>query len=335
MNRSVSVVIPTRNRTAILTKTLRALFDSAPHEELEVLVVDDGDGDASGIASLFANDPLRVVRSAGRGAAAARNCGAALARHEFLMFLDDDIILTPGNIQRHLDTHERFPRALVSGMARPDVRVVEEAAHTAFGRYKLRFDYPLDNADRIASLGEGVFQVARVASFNLSMDRRDFLAVARGFDERFPYAGCEDQEFSFRARARGLELLLDERICCFHNEIDRLLPEAWFHRQHTGVQGAVLLAHLYPLGKEHPVYRAFSCPSRRDPLKVVLRKTAVALLTGKLLSRMILKILLLLERWRVPDPVLFKGYHLLWAIHMHTGFREGLRRLDQLEAPRV
>jgi GT2 family glycosyltransferase len=337
VRRSVSVVIPTRNRTPILTKTLRALFDAAPRQDskFEVLVVDDGDGGAFGVASTFAHGPVRVLRSRGRGAAAARNTGAAAAQHELLVFLDDDIMLGPGSIQRHLNTHELFPRALVSGVARPDGRVIQDAAHTAFGRYKLRFDYPLDSADRIASLGDSIFRVARVASFNLSVVREDFFSEVGGFDERFPYAGCEDQEFSFRARARGLEMLVDEQIHCLHKETDRLRPEAWLQRQYTGIQGAVLLAHLYPAGKEHPIYRAFSRPSRRDPLMLLLRKALVATLAAGPAPAVLLRALGLLERWRVSDPILFKGYHLLWAIHTYRGFREGFRRLARLDAPRA
>ena len=97
----------------------------------------------------------------------------------------------------------------------------------------------------------------------------------------------------------------------------------------------MLLAHLYPQGKKHPVYRTFTGPSRSDPARLLLRKALVATLATRPAPAMLLRVLLLLERWRVPDPILFKAYHLLWAVHMHNGFREGLRRLAQLEAARV
>ena len=335
VQRSVSVVIPTRNRVPVLIETLRAAFAAAGTQgpAFEVLVVDDGDGGSLDVGSAFRERPLRIVRNRGRGAAAARNCGAASARHELLVFIDDDIILTPGTIERHIETHERYPQALVSGVVRPDERVIQEARRTAFGRYKLRFDYPLDNSGRVESLGDGVFGVDRVASFNLSVARADFFGRIGGFDERFPYAGCEDQEFSFRAHARGLRTLVNEGLICFHNEADRLSPEAWLRRQYTGVQGAVLLAHLYPEGKEHPIYRTFSSVSRRDSVPLQLRKVVVATFSVGSTPVILLKTLLVLERCRFPDPVLFKGFHLLWAIHTHRGFREGLRRLPELESP--
>ena len=276
---SISVVIPTRNRAVILRETLEALFSAAPQHgtTLEVLVVEDGDGEALDVALACLDRPLRVLRSGGRGAAAARNLGAAAARHELLVFLDDDIILTPGSLQRHLDTHGRFPRALVSGVARPDGHVLQEA-------------------ERTASLGDGVFPVAKVASFNLSVPRQDFAAI-EGFDERFPFAWSEDQEFCFRASARGLEMLVDEGIPCLHKEADRLRSEAWLRRQ------------------------------------LLSRKALVATLAARPSRVFLLRALQVLERWGVPDPIVFKGYHLLWAIHTHSGVREGLRRLAPVQAP--
>jgi hypothetical protein len=70
VHRSVSVVIPTRNRTSILTETLQAVFDAAPHakETFEVLVVDDGDGGALGAAGGVADNPPRVLRYPGTAA---------------------------------------------------------------------------------------------------------------------------------------------------------------------------------------------------------------------------------------------------------------------------
>ena len=53
-----------------------------------------------------------LVASRG-GAAAARNSGARQARGRWLVFMDDDMVPTnEAMLKLHLETHERFGRAL-------------------------------------------------------------------------------------------------------------------------------------------------------------------------------------------------------------------------------
>jgi glycosyltransferase involved in cell wall biosynthesis len=323
-----SVVIPTRNREAILDETLSALLRAAPTTGalFEVVVVNDGDADLGQLPQRFPGLVLRVLRNAGRGAAAARNTGAAAARHELLLLLDDDILVGADNLARHARAQARFPRALVSGVARLPERLVEEARRSAFGRYKLRHDYGLDNATRLEALGEGLYRVAGVASFNLSVPRADFLSVG-GFDARFPFAGCEDTELCFRARGGGLDTLLDAENVCFHNELDRLAPRPWLQRQYTGIQGGVLIAQLYPEGQRHPLYRANTPPAREDSIGLVLRKTLIAGLRLGPTPGLLLGLARVLERLRLPDAALFKLYDLLFLLHTANGFRAAQRRL--------
>jgi len=64
-----------------------------------------------------------------------------------------------------------------------------------------------------------------LAPGNLSLCRDLFWEIG-GFDEDFPVAGAEDQEFSLRARAAGCRLVLDTRIVCDHND-NRLTLQAY------------------------------------------------------------------------------------------------------------
>jgi glycosyltransferase involved in cell wall biosynthesis len=91
----VSVVVATRNRRDLLAAAL-ASVDAQRFDDLEVIVADDGSTD--GTADwLRANRPdVRVVTSAGAGAAAARNRGVEQARGGLIAFLDDDDRWLPG-----------------------------------------------------------------------------------------------------------------------------------------------------------------------------------------------------------------------------------------------
>lgn len=100
---NVSVVVPTRNRSALLAKTLRSVLRQQD-VELEVIVVDEAStDDTSAVLSRFRDAHIRVVRhEMPLGVSAARNRGAAEARGEWLAFVDDDDLWAPDKIARQL-----------------------------------------------------------------------------------------------------------------------------------------------------------------------------------------------------------------------------------------
>ncbi|WP_344956775.1 glycosyltransferase family 2 protein, partial [Actinomadura miaoliensis] len=95
-----TVVIPTVGRASLRT-VLDALLDgmaadpgSAP---ARILVVDDRARPGAPLPlPSAAGDDVRVLRSGGRGPAAARNAGWRAATTEWVAFLDDDVVPAPG-----------------------------------------------------------------------------------------------------------------------------------------------------------------------------------------------------------------------------------------------
>ena len=111
----VTVVIPTRNRWELLSTHAVPSALSQEEVELEVVIVDDGstDGTAARVAAL--GDPrLRVVRhDEPRLLAGARNAGIAVARGEWVAFLDDDDLWSPRKLRSQLDAAHQTDAAWV------------------------------------------------------------------------------------------------------------------------------------------------------------------------------------------------------------------------------
>ncbi|MFC4070841.1 glycosyltransferase family 2 protein [Actinoplanes subglobosus] len=178
---TVSVVVPTIGRPS-LTDLLRAL-GTLP-AGMELIIVDDR---ADARTPLAPENADLVVAGRRAGPAAARNAGWHAARHEWVAFLDDDVVPEPGWAWRLLgDLHD----------AGPDVGGVQ-------GRIRVpppEGRRPTDWERVTAGLASGEWITADMAY------RRVVLARCGGFDERLPRAFREDADLAHRVRRAGWQL---------------------------------------------------------------------------------------------------------------------------------
>lgn len=98
----VSVIVPCYNQGRYLQEAITSVL-AACRQPLEIIVVDDGSTDAHTQRDLAECEQLapavvRVYRQANQGLSGARNSGVALARGQFIQFLDADDVLAPGKI---------------------------------------------------------------------------------------------------------------------------------------------------------------------------------------------------------------------------------------------
>ncbi|TZF88546.1 glycosyltransferase [Cognatilysobacter lacus] len=199
-----SIVIPVYGHLAHTLECLQALAEHPPTTPHEIIVVDDGSTDATpailpGIAG------LRYHRRTGNGGfIAACNDGAALARGEFLVFLNNDTVPQPGWLEALLATFATHPRTGLAGaqLVYPDGRL-QEAGGLVFcdasGWNYGRFGDPSD--PRYAYSREVDYCSGAAIAL-----RRDLFKRIGGFDTRYAPAYYEDTDLAFAVRALGLEV---------------------------------------------------------------------------------------------------------------------------------
>jgi glycosyltransferase involved in cell wall biosynthesis len=109
---TVSVVVPTRNRPAEVLPCVTTILANEPL--LELILVDQSDGDATGRAVASVRDPrFRYVRSDLRGVTNGRNTGIELARGQVVAFTDDDCRAPPDWVAQIARVFSEDPDAAV------------------------------------------------------------------------------------------------------------------------------------------------------------------------------------------------------------------------------
>lgn len=184
---SVSVVIATYRRPALLERCLRALLAQGSAPSFEIVVADDGceasvETLVDSLASQHRNVLIRYLPVPDtRGPAAARNRGWHAARGAIVAFTDDDTIPCPGWIAagyRALAARTGCPA--VSGVVSVPVPV-----------------RPTDHQRDTGGLANAEFVTANC------FVRREALERVDGFDERFTRAWREDSDLQFRLMERA------------------------------------------------------------------------------------------------------------------------------------
>lgn len=222
-----SVLMPTRNRAALFVEALASVLGQL-YRDLEVVVIDDGSGEADAArcrALCAADERVRLValprRSRGHGQSYALNEGAEAARGRFLCFLDDDDSWTdPGHLAR-------VAGLLAHAAPLPELILCNQHAFRAgvpLGRtvwiedLEGRLNRAPDALGAYTVTPEELLACQAHCHVNTTIVRRDFYLDLGGLDEGLRYE-C-DREFYLRAIDRAALIRFLPPVVARHNVPD-------------------------------------------------------------------------------------------------------------------
>lgn len=165
-----SVIVPTYNRLGYL-KACLASIKAQTCAPFEIIIVDDGSTDGT-VEWLHDKHPqIRVIRQVNAGPGAARNCGAAKARGEYLAFLDSDDLWPPWALSTYHELIKKY-----NGPSLLFARYQDFAERPDFGSHEATV------AEVYANFASS-HRIAAFAGAGMMVARRDAFVSTEGFPE--------------------------------------------------------------------------------------------------------------------------------------------------------
>ncbi len=329
----LSVIIPTYKRANALKQTYISAIEAISGLDGEIIIIND---DATVNQKDILPDAIlaphtTIINNLKSGVAAARNLGASVAKGNLILFIDDDVLISKSNLEKILAIHKHFDNIILSPTWEYTNEIFKTLNSTPFGKFRLKYDYPSTvprgkPGTEIAGYKQ-LYLADSLSSFCLSMKRETFINL-QGMNENFPFAGCEDQEFSMRAHQAGFRLLIDESNVVIHDESHRLDPETWLKRQYTGVQGFVLFAVLYPEKMKLSLWYENTPINTADSSKLKFKKLMKLILIKDFSITALKKLRAILETLNTPYSILENLYKLQTGAYINKGFQVSYKKLN-------
>jgi len=292
-------------------------------DRLCVIVVDDGSTDDTQIiATQQFPFSFRYVQQKNQGATAARNNGATISNSEILVFMDDDVTISPQTLEALAEKCEQSATVLAMGTInkRSSVNtsvytpvVLTMADHSLIARDDVEFHFIDCNSELLAC------------------KRRDFFDIGMFQDPTrgHGWPNWDDVDFGYRAHLKGFRLTGTSKAIAEHwdysiSNRDTACQRfyrtgksaAWLFKRHPELQPLIpMLYDKTPLswGQDSPL--------------LITRKLTRQLVSSPPVLGILLKFVSILEQ-HYPSPIVLRRlYYWLHGANLFQGYCEGLREL--------
>jgi len=235
----VSIIMPVFNKLNLTRPCLESIHREGAAARFEIVVVDNGstDGTREWLADEERAGRLRaVINPDNLGFARGCNVGAAAARGRYLLFLNNDMEVTPGWLEPLVGTLDADPDAGIVGarllFANDTIQhggvaliQVDKEGWVHMGGLHLSYEMPADYA------GAHNAQCMQIVTGACLLIRPEAFNAVGGFDERY-WNGNEDVDLCLKVRELGWEVVYRGESIVYHYE-SQSGPERFSQVEHN------------------------------------------------------------------------------------------------------
>ena len=214
-----SIIIPTKDAPEILERCLKGISEQSSYPEFEVILVDNGTTDARSLRLMEQYPVRRIIFPDPFNFSRANNQGAAAARGDYLVFLNNDTeILSEDWLEQLIYYAEQPDVGAAGALLLYEDRTVQHAG------VALGMRGTADHTMRGFPIGVDGYAGSLVCAREVSaltaaclMIRKPLFEQIGGFNEHF-FTAYQDVDLCLRLRDRGLRLICTPRAQIIHHE---------------------------------------------------------------------------------------------------------------------
>lgn len=218
----ISIIIPTHNKWQISHLCLQKIFSSMGKFNFEIIIVDNHSTDET-VSNLKLMEELGFVRviynNPERTYAEANNQGAKIARGEFLVFMNNDVLVFENWGEKLVETFERYPEIGIQGAKLLYPNHLIQHSGIVFRRLRngMKHHYHIylgkqETEDCVSKSRE----VQAVTGALLAIRSKLFELIG-GFDEFYNF-GHEDLDICIAVRSLGYKVWYNAEVKAIHLE---------------------------------------------------------------------------------------------------------------------
>lgn len=201
----ISVIIPTYKKSICLQN----LRENIPYlKEYEIIIVNDNpDIRMKQDTATFKNVRL-IENETNCGFAESMNKGVAHAKNPYIMFLNDDVVLTDSSFTKALDWFKKDSKLFAVSFAQ-----IEKNDHTV-GKNILYWEKGFIHHEKKDDMQTGFNAWAEAGACMIDKDK---FTVIGGFNKLYSPFYWEDVDLSYQAYRHGFRVVFDSKIRVIHH----------------------------------------------------------------------------------------------------------------------
>ncbi len=212
----VSIIIPIYNKPYYTFSCLKSILEKSNDSSYEVIIVDDGsDEDTSDMLGMVKN--ITVLKNKrNMGVVGSYNRGAGKAKGNYLVFLNNDTLVTQGWLSGLRKTLQNVPDAGLVGakLVYPDGRLQEAGGIV----WKDGSSWNYGNLDDPGRPEYSYMREADYCTGACLMIERNLFSQIGGFDSLYSPAYYEDVDLAFKVRSYGKRVIFEPTVEVVHFE---------------------------------------------------------------------------------------------------------------------